>query len=161
MKKITVIIIIVIILAAAGAVAWLFMSGKLAWVDNTTKPAVAKVVCGNDIVDKYNDASLLLGRNGESKLTVDTEGIKEVKTAILAKDGNKEDPTCQAILFWIGYRETDYEATKTAYEAVRKLHDQNIFPNNNIRGNEPLFTYAQVLFTISPDANKEAKVLGG
>jgi hypothetical protein len=161
MKKILTIILVVIILAAAGAVTWLFMSGRLAWVDPNTKAVTVKAVCGTDIVNKYNDASVFIARNGSSERTVDEEGLKSLKTTIVGKDGYKDDPTCQAMLFWISFRNKDYEGAKAAYTAVRALHDKGLFADSNLRSNDALFTYEDVLFTISPDAGKSTKALGG
>lgn len=162
MKKIAAIItVVVLVLALAGVVSWLFMSGKLAWVDSNTNTVAVKAVCGTDMVNKYNDASFLVGRNGSSELTVDDAGIKAVKNDIMSKNNYKTDPTCQAILFWISIRYQDYDTAKSAYDAVHALHDQGHFADNNIRNDQPLFTYEEVLFTISPHANDSHEVMGG
>ncbi len=159
-KKITTIVIVIVLIAAA-AVVWLFMSGRLVWTDPNTKAVVVKAVCDKALVGEYNQATQIIGREGSSTPTIDTEALKKIKDEILAKDGYKTDPTCNAMLFWIAIRDQDYEAGKAAYEAVRSLSDQGRFANSNIRGDEPLFTYEEVLFTISPDADKENKVMGG
>lgn len=161
MKKIITIILVVIIVAAAVAATWLFMSGKLAWVDSNTKTVTVKAVCETDIVNKYNDVTFLVGRNNSSVLSVDEQGIKDVTAEITAKENYKTDPSCQAMLFWISYRNKDYETAKSAYDAVHSLHDQGRFADSNIRGDEPLFTYEEVLFTISPQANDKHEVMGG
>lgn len=160
-KNAAIITVAVVILALAGVGTWLFMSGRLAWVNPNTKTVSVQAVCTTDMVNKYNDAMYLVARNGQKELTVDEAALKTIKSDILAKPSYKEDPTCQAMLFWMAFRVGDYDAAKSAYDAVHALHDKGMFADSNLRGDEPLFTYEDVLFTISPHANDNHKVMGG
>jgi hypothetical protein len=160
-KNAAIITVAVVILALAGAGSWLFMSGRLAWVEPNTKTVSVKAVCTTDMVNKYNDAMFLVARNGDKDLTIDEPALKTIKSDMLSKPAYKEDPTCQAMLFWMAFRAGNYEEAKAAYDAVHALHDKGMFADSNLRGDDPLFTYEEVLFTISPHANDDHKVMGG
>lgn len=154
-NRIIQITVIVLILLAVGVVVALFMTGKLVW-SNTTRQVSTHVVCGSDVVNKYNDAMYYVIRPGSDVPTLDTEGIKTINEDIKKKDGYKDDPTCQTLLFWIAIHNNDYTAGNEAYLAVKGMHDKGIYADSNIRGNDALFTWEGVLFPISPDAaNKQ------
>ena len=157
MKKIILIVAIVLILAAVGVVAWLFMSGKVALTYQEAKIATSKIVCDTPIVNKFNDAMFYTRRAGASTVSIDVEGIKNLNSEIKAKAEYENDPTCQTIIYLTAIYEENYQGAKAAYEAVKELHDKNIFANNNIRGNQPLFTYEGSMYPFSP----EGKTQGG
>jgi hypothetical protein len=138
-----------------GGVVWLFASGRLVW-SNSGANKTARVVCGTDIVDTYNDAMYMIGRNGSSEPTIDESGVKSVQSAVRNKTGYKDDATCQTLLFWIAIHDGDYQAAKDAEAAVKLLHDKGQFANNNIRGNDAILTYDIVLYGISPEAKAKA-----
>lgn len=156
-KKGTVLAITGVTVLVVGAVVALFVTGLLVWNPGSSKQSAsgANIVCGNDIVDTYNAASQIAVREGATTPSVDAEGIEQVKADILSTEGYKDDPTCQAILFWIAVGADDYEAAKSAHEAVKRLHAQNNFANSNIRGDDPIFNYDASIFPLSPEA-KEA-----
>lgn len=147
-----IIIIITLIVTAVGAIAWMFWAGYLVYVAPGTQRTVSVAVCDSSTVSRYNDVMILAARNGSTELTYDEEGIKSVKSEIEGLEGNKDDPTCQAMLFWIGIQNNSYEDARTAAARVQALHDEGKFPDNNIRANDALFTYESVLFPLSPEA---------
>ena len=146
MKKIVTITAIAILVAAIGVIAWLFASERLVFANpNAGVGAVApKPVCDTNLVAKYNDAMFFIGREGS-----------DVKKDITSKSNYKADPTCQTLLFWIAVHESNYEAAKTAYEAVKELHDRHHFADSNIRANAALFTYEGVIEALSPEADTQ------
>ena len=113
-------------------------------------------VCGSDIVNKYNDAMYMIGRNGSSEPSIDESGVKDVQSEVKRKTGYEKDATCQTLLFWIAIHNNDYSAAKIAATAVKELHDKGQFADNNIRGNDPILTYDPVLYGISPEAKEKA-----
>lgn len=138
-----------------GGVVWLFTSGRLVWSSPGANKAVG-VVCGADIVDTYNGAMYMIGRNGSSDPSIDEAGVKSVQSTVKGRVGYKDDATCQTLLFWIAIHDGDYPAAKDAEAAVKRLHDKGQFANNNIRGNDAILTYDTVLYGISPEAKAKA-----
>jgi len=157
MKKLAIIVSVVLLLVVGAAVG-LFVSGKVAWVGPDTKVVTAKIVCGPELVSKYNDAMYVTFRNNEKLPSLDVEGIKNIKTEIKAKAGYEKDPTCQSMLYLIAIYEEDYEGSKLAYETVKKLHDQGLYADNNIRNNPPLFMYEAPVFGLSPEGKAQPGV---
>ena len=155
MKKIAVIVSIAVVLALAGVTTWLFVSGKLVWVDSNTRPATAKIVCDKATVDTYNSAMFFIIRGSDTTASIDSKGVDDLKTEIQAKEGYREDPTCQTILYLTAVYKSDYEAAKAAAASVKELHDKNIFADNNIRGNEALFMYEASVFALSPEGKAQ------
>ena len=157
MKKIVTITAIAILVAAIGVIAWLFASERLVFANpNAGVGAVApKPVCDTNLVAKYNDAMFFIGREGSEEPTLDEEGIKNIKKDVISKNNYKIDPTCQTLLFWIAVHESNYDAAKTAYEAVKELHDRHHFADSNIRANAALFTYEGVIEALSPEADTQ------
>jgi len=152
MKRIPIIIIsVIVILALAGTVTWLFVSGKLVWAGSGTQQSTAKIICSSEVIDKYNNAAMYIVRGDDATASLDTDGIKNVKTEILAKTGYADDPTCQSLLFLIAAYENNYEDAKTAYESVNAMYEKNIFANSNIQGNYPVSTYASTVYLLSPE----------
>jgi len=139
----------------AGVIVWLFASGRLVWSNTGANQAVG-VVCGTDIVDTYNDAMYMIGRNGSSEPSIDESGVKSVQNTVKGKAGYKDDATCQTLLFWIAIHDGDYQAAKDAEASVKRLYDKGQFANNNIRGNDAILTYDTVLYGISPEAKAKA-----
>jgi len=160
MKKIAVIVSIVGVLAIVGAVTWLFVSGKVVWAGSTTYVGTTKIVCDNELVRKFNDSMFYVIRGADTTATIDTEGLKNIKTDIKGKEGYAADPSCQTILYLIAVYEEDYEGSKAAYEAVNDLYDKNLFANSNIRGNQPLFMYESSVFALSPEGKTQGGVGG-
>lgn len=141
--------------AVIGGIVWLFVSGRLVW-SNAGADKTVSVVCGTDIVDTYNDAMYMIGRNGSSEPSIDESGVKTVQNTVKGKAGYKDDATCQTLLFWIAIHDGDYQAAKDAETAVKRLYDKGQFANNNIRGNDAILTYDTVLYGISPEAKAKA-----
>ena len=156
-KSIGIIVCIIIVLGIAGAATWLFMSGKLVWAGTGSTVTVTKAVCGTDIVNKYNDAMQMMIRDGSTEATIDAQGVKDVTATIKQQNGYQNDATCQTLLFWIAIYNNDYASAKSSYAVVQKLHDEGIFADNNIRGNDALLTYQSVLFPLSPEASNKQK----
>ena len=142
------------ILIVAGGIVWMFTSGRLLWSNGDA--AKTARVCGSDIVNKYNDAMYMIGRNGSTEASIDENGVKEVRSEVKGKKGYESDATCQTLLFWIAIHYNDYPAAKVAATAVKQLHDKDMFADNNIRGNDPILTYDTVLYGISPEAKEKA-----
>ena len=142
--------IIVAIVIICGIATWLFMSGRLVWSVNGGQHVAARTVCDSTIVSKYNDAMFVTQRSGSDEPSVDEAGVKAVKADIKTKTGHEKDATCQALLFFIAINDRDYPSAKSAYQEVKQLHDNGIFPDNNIRGSDALFNYQNLLNGINP-----------
>lgn len=151
MKKKNIVIVTLVVLATVTIVA-LMASGRLVWTSGGAGTLAARPVCGNNVVDKFNDAMYMIKREGASTPTIDEAGVKEIEKSIQETEGYEDDATCQTLLFWTAIYHGNYELAKSAYGKVKSLHDKNIFANNNIRGNQPLLSYEQLLDGISPEA---------
>lgn len=148
------ILLLLIGIVVVGGVVWLFASGKLVW--NASKTTTVSRVCDTELVNKYNDAMYMIGRNGSSEPSIDEAGVKSVQSTIKSSDGYKDDATCQTLLFWIAIYNGDYPAARDAEVAVKQLHDKGQFADSNIRGNDAILTYDTVLYGISPEAKEKA-----
>lgn len=141
-KKLVAIGVPVILVVLLGvAVWWLFNSGRLVYVASGTKAPEGLVVCGSDVVTKYNEASLFIKRQGADAPSVDKESLKTIASDIRNKKGYEGDPTCQTLLFWSAVRNDDYKAAKEAAGAVKQLHEKRLFADSNIRNNDAVFNY--------------------
>ena len=143
--------IIVAIVIICGIATWLFMSGRLVWSADGGQHVVARTVCDSTIVSKYNDAMFVTQRSGSDVPSADKAGVKSVKADIKTKTGYEKDATCQALLFFMSINDRDYPSAKSSYQEVKKLHDNGIFPDNNIRGSDALFNYLNLLNGIDPN----------
>jgi len=149
-KKTITIVGIIILLALAGALAWLFISGRLVYVAPGSTAATGTIVCGSDVVDKYNDASNPLKRTADATLpSVDEPALKDLQNEIKGKKDYAGDATCQNLLFWIAYNLGDYDGAKTANAAVKALYAKGNFPSPNIRSAAPLFSYDTYVVSLS------------
>jgi len=152
MKRIPIIIIsVIVILALTGTVTWLFVSGKLVWAGSSMQTSSTKIVCGEDLINKYNNSMFYMLRGNDTTTSLDVEGIKNVKAEILTKDGYKTEPSCQSMLLLIALYEADYDGAKAAFEAVNALHEKNIFADSNIRGNLTSDLASDAVYTLSPE----------
>ena len=146
---------LVVLLIAAGVIAWLFLSGRIIWASNETDqqnvsqlalPNARAVVCGDEIVSRYNKAVTYEQRNDSSeRLTPDSAGLATVAAEIRSLQASADDPSCQSILLWVAIEESNYNQAKDAYDRLVKLHDLNFFPNNNLVNNQPLVVYESAL----------------
>lgn len=150
-KKLAVITGIVVLLALAGAVAWLFISGKLVWASQTNQSGTVKIVCGNDQVTAFNAAFDAVVRDDSDELTVDQDGQRKVAADIRTLSGYENDPTCQAILLNVAYLDDDEATAKSAFDAIKSAHEQNIFINNNLSGIMSLDRYNALVLALSPE----------
>ena len=147
-KKTAWIIGIVVAVVAVGAVAWAMLSGALSvsWNGFGSKYANVASVCGGDLIDTYNKASNYEERNGENEPpTVDIEGLKGIASQIKGVNGYENDPTCQAMLFWIAVESKEAGPAEQALAKIKELHDLNAFPDNNLRTTVALFNYDAAL----------------
>lgn len=150
------IITVIILIFIAVVVALLVLSGRLVWTGGGMNALSARSVCNNDIVNKYNDAMFMINRQGASTPSIDEDGVKQLETTIKDTQGYEDDATCQTLLFWIAMYHGDYELAKSAHVGVKSLHSKGVFANNNIRGNQALFSYEKLLNGISPEAKAKA-----
>ena len=157
-NKVLVVSIVVGLSIVVVTVVTLFAIGKLVWVGQSSQPTVSRIVCGDDTVATFNDAMYFVGRNGSSTYSIDEDGVKKLKADILASPGYDADPTCQTLLYLTAIYFDDYEAAKTAYLAVDRLHKKNLYADNNIRGNQPLFMYEDSMYALSPEGKKPGGV---
>lgn len=156
MKKRNVIIVILVILLALGGVGvWLVMSGRFSSVATILPNTTVTIVCDDAIVKTYNDAREYKLRGDEKTETSDEAALAELSTTIRQKSGYENDPTCQTILFWNAYLKKDYDATKTAYEAIKKLHEKQFYANTNLYGIASITSYEAIVFSLSPEAQQQ------
>ena len=157
------------VLIIGAIIAWLFVSGRVAFVVNQDGPVEtlkrpAVQVCGDTVVDEYNTAYDTIVHNIVTEQLADgniSAGGPDYATIIaLAGDIKRknswaQDPTCQTLVFWAAVFEQDYEAAKSAHQAVRELHDKGFFADNDIRDNTPLNTWEGQVWALSPEALSE------
>lgn len=148
---------IIIGIAAVLVVIGLFTSGqaRIIWGSASTKTATnaasdTAAVCGTDTVQLYNTARAFIVRDGEQEPSVDEAGLSKLATSIKAMSGYETDPTCQTMLFWTAYYNKNHEDAKSAYDAIKSLHDQRIFADTNLLGVASLKTYESAMNSLIP-----------
>lgn len=154
-KLIAVGVAVVIIAALAGATLWLFVSGKVVFVDSDAEVTDSyTAVCDTDIVDRYNEAMIFTERDDSGELSLDEAALRTLQNEISRTAETDNDPTCQTILFWIAVSNENYENAKTAYEKVKALHEKRLFADSNLIGNQALSAYEGVVYTLSPEGQE-------
>lgn len=152
MKKIVIGSAILIGVLLVGGVVWLVLSGKLViiWNGVAVQYSAASNVCGDDVVTAYNSATEYSYRGGlDDGPVIDTEGLAAVVDTVKSRSGYGTDPTCQVIVFWDAIQHNDASAAQSALDALNLLHDQRIFPDNNLRTAIPLFEYETAITGLS------------
>lgn len=145
-----------------GLVVGYFVFGNTTAVDQNGNPVVtATVICDDGIISRYNDATLYKIRGEDAQPAMDSAALKALASDVKSKDGHEDDPTCQAVVFWNAIDESDYDTASSAYDAIKRLHNQSKFVDNNMRIAVPLFEYESVLDTISPTDSIEEGAGGG
>ncbi|MGV9002052.1 MAG: hypothetical protein ACOH18_03830 [Candidatus Saccharimonadaceae bacterium] len=131
---------------------WLFMSNqvRLVWGSETNNGTA--IVCGDDTVTTYNNARMVIFRDGSNTPSIDKDALKQLVSKIKATQGYANDPTCQTMLFWVAFDNKDYEGTKTAYEAIKRLHDARNFADSNTLAIASLTSYEAIVKSLSPSA---------
>lgn len=152
--------IMVIVLAAVAllviAAGILIYAGRLAVIikEPHQKALLSVPVCGDDIVEKYNDASL-----SEPKISgeyaMDKEALSNLVTEIQDKAYYQQDPTCQTILYWVALFDSDTNGIKNAYNEVRNLYNKGLYANSNIRTTQSLSTMEQTVSDMLSATNTE------
>lgn len=161
-KRILTILAIITSALLGVGVWWLFATDRLTYTSNPGPQSTSSVVCGADVLDTYNAAMFYALRDGSNDLTIDEKAVESLAVEIKSKEGYKNDPTCQTILFWTAVQNDNYPAAKDAYESIKTLHDQGIFTDSNIRSNQPLFTYESYLLQLSGSGASQVEVnVGG
>lgn len=146
--------ILVVVLLSVG-VWWLFNSGRLVYVAPGSKAPEGVAVCGNDFVEKYNEATYRVIRGDSNEATMDEPALKKLKTDITNKNGYEDDATCQTILFWLALHYDDRKEAEVSYKAVKSLHEKGAFANSNLQGNQAISTYDSFLNALK--SREEAK----
>lgn len=151
-KKLLIPVILIGLLAGGIGVYYYYEKHTVTKVGVFTSPAV----CDDSLVERYNTATTPTVKEGSEDISIDKDGLKNLSQEIVTKPANDQDPTCQTILFWVAFRERDYETAKKAHDKISELHKKRIFADSNIRGNAPLTELGYALKSISPDATKNA-----
>jgi len=151
----------ILLLAIGVALGYVLFGNKADANGDTGLSDVSATVCDSDIVSLYNQAARYEIRGNADQPTIDETGLKTLSDEIVGKDGYQEDPTCQTILFWTAVNAKNYDAAKTAYEAIKALHADGRFANTNLRTTTALFEYESVLDTVSPDYGSREESAGG
>jgi hypothetical protein len=168
-ESIAIIVLAVIILLLIGFGSWLLVSGKasVAWSGSSHSQTAADQagngvrddkplrVCNGTTVGVYNNAMYATPKSVPGPSSIDKKGLDKLAAKIKKRDGYKNDPTCQTILFWTAFENNDYKAIKPAYNALVRLHKNNKFPDNNLRNSGSLFQYKGIVKSLSPAVKKE------
>lgn len=131
---------VLVIAFVALALWWLFQSGHLVYVANTSAKT-ASLVCDSALVDRYNEAAYYEVRSDSTVPSANKEAIAKIAEEIKKRSGYETDPTCQTLLFWAAFHADDYTAAIKAQDALKNLYAKNQFANSNIRNNVPLLNY--------------------
>jgi len=141
-RSLFIIITATVLLLFVGCVGWLFYIGRLAYF-NSGQHSI--VVCGTDIVDRFNVVTNYEHRNDPIVPSIDEQGMKDLVSEINAKKNFNIDPTCQMIILWSAVYEDNYNIARGAYDSLINLHKDRIFADSNLRINQPLSAYEEAL----------------
>lgn len=93
-----------------------------------------EVVCGREIVDRYNNSLNVFDGTGD-------EVLAQLSSDITALNGYSDDPTCQTILFMNAWRTGDIEVMQSSISYIREAFDQNMFANSDLSS---VLTFSQM-----------------
>jgi len=151
-------IAVVVLAFLAGGVWWLFSSGHLVY---SALGQSSTVVCDADIVNTYNAAMYYEPRNGATESSIDKQGVSDLVTEIRSKPNFDNDPTCQTIIFWSAVLDDNYSTALTAYDSIMNLYEKRVFADSNLRSDQALFTYEQVMNSLTGSGITEDGPFGG
>jgi len=89
--------------------------------------AVQTVVCGDEIIDRYNQLSLSVPLNPAAQ-----QNLSRIVKDITAKGDYAKDPTCQAILWWNAMQSRDAAEMKKALNSLKNLRNDGLYVDNNL-----------------------------
>lgn len=145
-KKIVIAVIATVILIIGAITAWLFVSGNVTVTFGAK--SVASSVCDDGIVERYNTAMHAREDTGD----IDKEGLKNIAIDIKKNESYSKDATCQTILYWLstyGILDDNNDQAKISIVALRKLHEQGVYANSNLRSPQALFMMQDRIDNIS------------
>lgn len=151
-------IVVAILALLSGGVWWLFSSGHLIYSASGQSSAA---VCNADIVNTYNAAMYYQPRNDATESSIDQQGVKDLVSEIRTKSNFDGDPTCQTIIFWSAVLDDNYSEARTAYDAIMNLYEKRVFADSNLRSDQALFTYEQVMNGLTGSGIIEDGTFGG
>jgi hypothetical protein len=127
-KKVAITVSVIALLAIAAAAYWIILpnlnlndsqnSGK------TDDGSAVAVVCDEFYVDRYNEASSDMLRDGGAPGSDSYADLTELLGEIRSKDGHQEDLTCQNIVFLAELDLLNHEGAKSASESIKKLESE-------------------------------------
>ena len=147
-----IIIILVVVVAAVAAgfatgrlyVGLKTPSQKITVSEKSQKVTVTTVVCGDDVINQFNQAYANFTNEA---------AFQNLINKIKSLSGYSDDASCQQMLFIYSVYKNDSAGEKAAGAVLTKLHNEGIFPNNNISG---LLTISSVQLLIGGgDTNDE------
>jgi len=153
------IIVSLILVCLIGVGVWGLATGKLVLATNVLDKSSKgyQIVCGDDLVNKFNKAVYVDVTKGSKVSGIDTSALKSLEAQIKQLKGYKDDPTCQTLIFWSDIDNYNYDGAKAAYQAVKQQHAEGKYPNNDIYNNQAVSTYDIVLGTIMPEPKNAPK----
>ncbi len=133
-----------------GGIIALIASGYVAvsWGDG--KRPLSNRTCDDDIVARYNDASLYDQRDDSGDYAIDEASVKNIVAEVKKKSGYQDDPTCQTIVLMTAIDNKDYDVAKSTYIALQSLHDQQLYADSNLRTGSPLSNYETYVNELAP-----------
>jgi hypothetical protein len=144
---------LVIAVGLATTTVWLFASGTVkVTLRGSDATAPTNVVCGDEIVRRYNEANLYIQREGQEQPSVDEEAKKAIANEVKALKGSENDPTCQVIIFWAARDAADKVLATQTYEKIKSLHESGRFADNNLRAATSLTEYDSMVKLLDTDA---------
>lgn len=150
-KNIAITVSIIIALLLGFGVWWLFDSGRLIYSNDPARAGGSEValVCNDEIVTSYSEAATFTARDDDEDPSIDMDTLNALVVDIKKREGYKDDPSCQSILFQVAVLNDDYDEAKLAHEALVSLHEKGRYPNNNILGNGTLSQHQNYLYSLT------------
>lgn len=116
-----------LLIVLAGALGFLALNHRIAVALGADQhAAVRTVVCGSDVVTKYQKIYFPLDAG-------DSQAATDLAKSITSNPRSSEDPTCQTILFWFARDKNDTKAMGASLTAIKRLHGEGAYADSSLR----------------------------
>lgn len=147
-KKVGLVLVLILVLFIFG----LILLGRLVVVVKQPSQKVVLInrVCGDDIVDTYNQLSQYKQSDATGNSIRDDAGLNKLASEIVTKKNYMNDPTCQTILISLALNADNYNDAKKALDALKRLSNKNLYADSNLTTIGSLLTYERFVQQLDP-----------
>ncbi len=129
----------------AIVILWLLLSGRVAivWTGSGDPPVVTARVCGEDIIDQYNNSFVA------DSIEQRQEQLKIVGGKVADTANTSSDPNCQTILFNYYYDTAQYDKAKEHLDIAQKLADEGRYATTELEMTQSITAMKSLLEAVN------------